>query len=270
MKTNMVSNFIRRVREFSTNLTREEIDKVIETHLKVNHYPATLRHRYINQRNIPTRPLTHPTTPTTTPAVYKPMVFVDQLTSRLRKTLRDDFPQVTLATRNERTVKAVFSNTKDAIPKEMRSKVIYRIPCRDCKSSYVGLTSNFLKTRMSGHRSDVTKLDTLTDEADQQELAVYELERLKEKTALITHCMEQQHRFNLEEVKIVDQHRRVRALPILEVCHIVNTEMTVNKRSDTDKLSSIYAGVLHTLKNCNLLHNTQTQQPSTNVNSNPQ
>lgn len=124
---------------------------------------------------------------------------------------------------------------------------------------------------MSGHRSDIAKLDTLSDAAGQQDqVAVYELERLKEKTALITHCMEHQHRFNLEEVKIIDQHRRVNALPILEVCHIISTEKTVNKRSDTDKLSAIYAGVLHTLKECKITQNTRTQLASPSVNSSTQ
>ena len=48
MKTNMLSNFIRLVIEFSTNLTKEKINKIIEAHLQVNHYPALLRYRWID------------------------------------------------------------------------------------------------------------------------------------------------------------------------------------------------------------------------------
>lgn len=83
----------------------------------------------------------------------------------------------------------------------------------------------------------------------------YELLRLKEKTALLQHCLEEEHQFAFDRTKIVDQHRRSSALPILEVCHIVNTDHTVNKRSDVDYLSSQYAGVLHTIRHQRREHN---------------
>ena len=76
-------------------------------------------------------------------------------------------------------------------------------------------------------------------------------------TALIQHCIDKQHRFDLERITILDQHRRKTALPVLEVYHIVNTEHTVNKRTDVKYLSATYAGLLNTVKKNKIHHNTK-------------
>lgn len=245
MKFNMINNFIKRVRELSTNLTDREINTIIDRQLELNHYPKTLRHGIINQRSQRREPADAPTKEVS----YKPMVHVENLTSRLKKLLKTDYPDITLATRNERTVGSFFTNTKDIVPPIMKTNVIYRVPCNSCDASYVGLTTTTLKKRLSNHQSDVNKLNHLLERNPDSPTTCYELMRLKEKTALLQHCLEEEHRFAFEKTGVLDQHRRSSALPILEVCHIVNTDHTVNKRSDVDCLSSQYAGILHTLKN---------------------
>lgn len=129
------------------------------------------------------------------------------------------------------------------------AECIYRIPCHDCDASYVGLTTTLLKQRLSSHRTTMNQLERLRNNGNNDATTEYELERLKEKTALLQHSIEHDHRFDLEKTTILDQHRRQSALPILEVCSIINTPRTVNKRSDIDSLSSMYVGILHTLKN---------------------
>lgn len=251
MKMNVVNNFIKRVRELSTNLTDQEVGRIIDQQLALNHYPRPLRHRLINRRN-----RQREVAETSASEVsYKPLVHVEHLTNRLKKLLKKDYPDIVLATRNRRTVETFFTNTKDVIPPAMKTNIIYRIPCNSCDASYVGLTTTTLKQRLSNHQSDTNKLNKLLERNPESPTTSYELLRLKEKTALLQHCLEKEHRFAFERTKILDQHRRCSALPILEVCHIVNTDQTVNKRSDVDYLSSQYAGVLHTIKNQRSKHN---------------
>lgn len=252
MKINMVNNFIKRVRLLSTNLTENAVDKIIDEQLKLNHYPRSLRQRLINQKSRRDRDLSEIPT---TEVLYKPLVHVEHLTSRLKTLFKKDYPNIVLATRNERTVGSFFTNTKDVIPPLMKTNVIYRVLCNSCDASYVGLTTTTLKQRLSNHQSDVNKLEKMTERNPESPTTSYDLAHLKEKTALLQHCIEKDHRFAFDKVKILDQHRRSSALPILEVCHIVNTDHTVNKRSDVDCLSSQYAGVLHTIKTQRREHN---------------
>ncbi|XP_062704429.1 uncharacterized protein LOC134286773 [Aedes albopictus] len=236
MKMNMVSNFIKRVRKLSTNLSQSEVDAIIDNHLKINHYPRPLRHRLINQR----RDVADRRSSTNEEVMYKPMVFVPNLTNRLTKTFKTDFPNIMTAMRNEHTIKSLFTQTKDPIPKDQRNNVIYKIPCGDCDASYVGLTTTTLKKRIGHHRSDMTKLDRLMNDIENNNnddnYNSYELGRLKERTALLLHSADNKHRFDLDRTEILDCHRRFSALPVLEVCHIINTDRTVNKRSDCDSL----------------------------------
>ena len=89
------------------------------------------------------------------------MVHVNMLSGRLAKVFKADYPNTRLATRNEFTIKSLFTQTKDRIPPELRNNVIYRIPCENCDASYVGLTTTSLKKRLGHHKSDINKLDKL-------------------------------------------------------------------------------------------------------------
>ena len=133
------------------------------------------------------------------------------------------------------------------MPHLSKNNVIYSIPCKDCQSQYIGMTRNKLKTRLYGHQSNVNKLESLLESghtySDQAVL------QLSEKTALIEHCVSQEHRFALEKAEIVDQTFHAHALPMLECFHIYNTPQTVNRRTDTEGINSSYAGILHTLRN---------------------
>ncbi|XP_055527098.1 uncharacterized protein LOC129719726 [Wyeomyia smithii] len=207
--------------------------------LRRNHYPAALRHRLLNGNIRNTERNTRNSSDDGGTVVYKPMLFVNDLTQRLSKALKAAFPNITLASRYGNTASRIFTNMKDTIPPEMRHNVIYRIPCNDCEASYVGLTTTQLKKRISSHRSTINEIERLRGKNDDDPSTQFDLERLKEKTALLYHSIEANHNFNLEKTKIIDQHTRKLALPILEVCHIVNTKHAVNKRSDVDNLSSI-------------------------------
>ncbi|EDS29091.1 ATP-binding cassette sub-family G member 4 [Culex quinquefasciatus] len=95
---------------------------------------------------------------------------------------------------------------------------------------------------MYGHQSYINALDKKLLEGYQY--SDVEVQQLREKTALIEHCILHQHRFNLKQPHIIDHSYKTSALPVLEMCHITTTSNTVNRRTDTDGLSCAYANCL--------------------------
>lgn len=81
MKLNLVANFVKRVTTLSTNLTQEAIRDIIDKHLRINHYPVSLRHRITNRIN---QTRTTNTQLNLSETVYKPMLFVSQLTQHCK------------------------------------------------------------------------------------------------------------------------------------------------------------------------------------------
>lgn len=252
-KINMITTFIQRVKLLSTMSSEDQIKRIIDQQLQLNHYPKTLRHRFINRMNERTITAIEENQPTNQPTheqpsnekQYRRMPYIPILTDKICKHLRNDYPDVCIAAKNVRTTRDLFTKLKDKVPTELRSNVVYQIPCTNCPSSYIGMTTNYVKTRLSGHKSNLNALHRLTE----QEIPPDDprIEQLKEKTALIKHTAETGHKFALDKVNILDHHQNTRALAVLESCHILNNQ-TINKRSDTDNLSSSYAGILRTLK----------------------
>ncbi|XP_055527099.1 uncharacterized protein LOC129719727 [Wyeomyia smithii] len=201
LKMNTIANFIQRVRQFTTNSPKEAANITINELLRRNHYPAALRHRLLNGNIRNTERNTRNSSDDGGTVVYKPMLFVNDLTQRLSKALKAASPNITLASRYGNTASRIFTNMKDTIPPEMRHNVIYRIPCNDCEASYVGLTTTQLKKRISSHRSTINEIERLRGKNDDDPSTQFDLERFKEKTALLHHSIEANHNFNLEKNK---------------------------------------------------------------------
>lgn len=144
------------------------------------------------------------------------------------------------------------------------SYVIYCIPCQQCDAKYVGLTTNKLLVRLYGHKSDINKLEKIMQVADPAEQKI-QLGHHRERTAMMAHCIDTQHRFNILSTYILDHTTKPSRLPILEICHILTTK-NINKRTDTDNISISYIGILLTLKNAL----TSTNNSGNNTNTNTQ
>ncbi|XP_062704389.1 uncharacterized protein LOC134286739 [Aedes albopictus] len=245
LKINVAKNLIKRVTTFSTNVDEATAKKIIHTQLRQNDYPKPLINRLINRRR-ENPPAAAPPTEDDNTKTFRSIVNIGSLTHKIQRTLRSDYPEVVTCPQQRKTVRSIIPGVKDKLEENQRSNVIYKIPCADCGSSYVGMTSCRLKDRVSGHRSTINKLTELReagkDETDQ------EIMRLREKTALLDHCITNNHQFLLDRVEVLDSSHKKQNLAILESCHILNTQHTVNKRTDTDNLSGTYAGVLHTVK----------------------
>ncbi|XP_055527416.1 uncharacterized protein LOC129720029 [Wyeomyia smithii] len=233
----------KRVTSLTTNNTTTQHKQTVFQHLRRNSYPSALINRLINRT---TQSFSQPTTPppnicpldnTAPETTYRSMINIPVLSSILVSILKKDHPLVKIALKTTKTTRNLLRQVTDPIDPQQLSNVIYTIPCSNCEKSYIGMTKNHLKTRISGHRSNINKLSASPHHPSEQ------------RTALTQHIMDHQHTFNLSNTKIVDRSYRSTDLPILEMCHIYNTPNTVNFRTDVDNLNTTYAGILHTYAN---------------------
>ncbi|XP_062716065.1 uncharacterized protein LOC134291828 [Aedes albopictus] len=273
MKLNVAKNLINRATQLTTKSSMEQVKHKIFQILRQNNYPSALINRLTshirnNQAALTTAtPSNHniqhshppqqpsqadPGTTTILPisqhtlqapnsqipneVVYKSMPNIPILSRTISEILKREYPSVKIATYNIKSTKTLLKPVKDAVTPLEQHNVIYSIPCTNCDKVYIGMTTNHLKKRISGHRSNVNKHSNTTEHDTQP------------KTALIQHMLDCQHTFNLDGTKIVDRSYRSSALPMLEMCHIHNTSNTVNFRTDVDGLNITYAGILHTVK----------------------
>lgn len=244
-KINTACNFIARVTDLSTCQTEAEKHKIVMQQLRLNDYPRSLINRCYNRVKNKKPPSTDKTT---LPAehMYRSLPYIPKLTPQVIKLLKQQYHNVKITPRCINTVGNLFTRIKDPLPNTLKHNVIYKVPCNGCDRSYVGMTGNLLKSRLSGHQSNVNKLEQLLGSGlTYSDRAVQEL---REKTALICHCIDEQHRFNLAATTILDSTYKKSALSILEMVWIYNDPSTVNKRKDVDALSTTFAGILHAIK----------------------
>lgn len=189
------------------------------------------------------------TASTTQQPIYRAIPYIPSLSDRIIKILAKDYPDITITTRQHSSVKTLHSRIKYPVKKDEISNVIYKIPCNDCNACYIGMTRNNLRKRLTGHKANVNKLDKMMNDEEHTHTNDAKIALIETTTALIEHCITHNHRFQLDHTNIIDHSHKPSTLPFLEMCHITNTDQTVNKRTDTDGLNTTYAGLLHDIKN---------------------
>lgn len=117
--------------------------------------------------------------------------------------------------------KKFFTNIKDKTPPSMQSGLVYKIPCQDCDKVYVGQTKQYLKDRVRQHKNDGKHLEA------------------ENKTALTQHTHREGHRFNFENVTILDREQHYFRRLLSEMIYIRRNK-SVNYREDTNNLSTVY------------------------------
>ena len=254
-KLNVAFNFARRVKMLSTNLDPIAVTNTIRKHLLINDYPKSLINRVINRTardqlfdgantnsasdSTGVDNSENDTAMDASVKTFRSLTNIVGLTQEITKTLHKEYPDIQIAIKNTKTVASLLPLVKDKTPILEQSNVVYSIPCNDCDACYIGITTTKLKTRMSGHKTNVKKLQKL--KADGYTNTDAEISWAKDKTALTSHVAAMDHSFGIDSVKIVDRSMKRANLPILESCHIKNTPNTVNKRTDTDNLHAAYA-----------------------------
>lgn len=147
---------------------------------------------------------------------------INGLTNKLKNIFKEE--NVKIAVYNTKTVGNLYSKIKDPIPVPLKSNVVYQVECASCDKSYIGQTSQWVKSRMALHKSDITKNH--------------------ERCALATHAYNMDHRVDFENVKILKTEKNYQKRLIHEMIQINKSENAMNKKTDTNKLSSIYSYLL--------------------------
>ena len=292
MKINVATNFIQRVLKLNTGQQTSQQKHTIFQQLRQNNYPASLINRLINRTVTTITPNTNNSSPTILtapqsssptivqqqPTIYRSLPYLPGMSTSITNILKKDYPQVKITNKPVKTVQSLLRPVKDKIESLDQSKIIYSVPCCQCPATYIGMSSNQLKKRLSGHQSLINKYHKLSNQnttlseitenthpqnqppktppttttaliqsADQSYIRD-QLAQLAKITALMQHTIEKKHSFDLTQTKILDRSYRTSALAMLEMCHISNTETAINHRTDVDGLNSTYAGVLHAIK----------------------
>ncbi|KYN30216.1 hypothetical protein ALC57_00353 [Trachymyrmex cornetzi] len=124
------------------------------------------------------------------------------------------------------TLNSVIKLDKDKLEKMEQCDVVYKISCLDCDSSYAGQTKRKVKTRIKEHMANIRKLKD-------------------SRTVISEHQLEYGHKFNWENIQILDTepffHKRLTS----EMIFIKKQINGINKQNDIEQLSEAYFSLLN-------------------------
>ncbi|KAI5753332.1 hypothetical protein M8J77_025961 [Diaphorina citri] len=75
----------------------------------------------------------------------------------------------------------------------------------------------------------------------------YDIKTKKNASALTNHVFENQHNFDFNNVKIIDNEKNPKKRKFLEAFHINKNSNTVNYRSDVNNTLRIYQNLIDTM-----------------------
>ena len=114
---------------------------------------------------------------------------------------------------------------KNKTKNHLENNVIYKVNCMDCDASYVGQTKRSFKIRKGEHK--------------------------KQKQSVIFQHMQENHKFNWKNFKLLDKEKNSNKRGISEMVYINSQQRSLNKQEDTAKLSSQYCNLIHKFKSTN-------------------
>lgn len=153
---------------------------------------------------------------------YGSLPNLGNLTNKIKNCFKDE--KVKIATYNTKTVKRLFSKLKDSTPTPLKSNVVYKINCSECDGTYVGQTSQWLKSRLSLHRSDIQTMNP--------------------RCALASHSIQKNHKIDFDSAEILCTQGKYSKRLIMEMINIRNQTNPINKKTDIQKLSNVYTYLL--------------------------
>lgn len=220
-KINTIKMLKHRVLKLSNTKFHNKNFKIIKHILYKNGYPEDVMNNilYTQSQNQVNNIDQNSETPLNTK--YFKIPFIPSLSNKLIHFLKMENYKI-VCYNNKNFNSLLFTKIKDKIPLKFKSNVIYKINCKNCSGVYIGQTKQWLKSRLSGHKSNCKNIVNFN------------------KTALSMHHFEKGHNFDFENVKILDNNQNKEKRNFLEMLHIKTTPNTVNFRTDTQNLSKFY------------------------------
>ncbi|XP_044748774.1 uncharacterized protein LOC123309637 [Coccinella septempunctata] len=145
-----------------------------------------------------------------TQVVYRSLPNIHNLTNKIKDCFRDR-KDLRIVSQCKKRVSDLYSRLKDPVPVSLRSSVVYEIECDSCHETYVGQTSQWLKNRITLHKSDIRTNNP--------------------RCALSTHANRLSHNIDFDNVKILDTNSNYRKRCILEMINIKTQRSQINKKN---------------------------------------
>lgn len=112
---------------------------------------------------------------------------------------------------------------KDKPKKSEQTEVVYKFDCKGCPMSYIGETKRALSIRLNEHKLN------------------------KNPESVVSLHKNLNHKFDWDNVQILDKERNYHKRIISEMIHINQCTNTLNKKEDTKNLSLIYSSTIQKL-----------------------
>lgn len=158
------------------------------------------------------------------PQKYISLPYIPEITNPIKKILKPH--NIQIAEKPSNNSKNFFTKLKPNIPKDEQTNVIYKINCSDCNQVYIGQTKQYLKNRVQNHKNSIRYGNT------------------DHRTALAKHATENLHNFDFKNVEILDKENNYKKRSIKEMIHIKKTPCTMNFRTDTNDLGTVYNSLI--------------------------
>lgn len=215
-KINFIKSMIQRIITISHQSFHKQNLNKLQQLLNLNGYPTNIVHTIINsiKTNNPHQNQQQ--------RKYITFPYIPHISHKITKLLKNE--NIILANKPVTTIKTLYSNTKDPIELLLNSNIVYQLNCTNCSKIYIGHTSQYLKSRITLHKSDA-KLRP-------------------ERCALAHHTHTLKHTFNFEKPIILHKEINTNKRIFLETYYINKYKQnTINYRQDTQNINIIYNNV---------------------------
>jgi len=119
----------------------------------------------------------------------------------------------------------VIRKGKDRLDDRRKTKVVYKIECKDCDQVYIGQTKRHLETRIKEHRNNIKN--------PSGNLSV-----------VTNHRISLHHEFEWDKTRILHEERNRKKREIAEMFFFKKHNNNINLQKDIDNLNSIYDKII--------------------------
>lgn len=235
-KISTALGLIDRVHRLSDDRFKMNNKSLLKDLLMRNDYPIRLINRlmdrYYHRRNS-TMLNSNTNAPMNTVTKRYSLPYVPKISQTIAKSITNVCDHVSVAYKNNNNAGKFFSKLKDPLPKEKTRNVVYKVNCIDCinRKCYIGTTGQTVHKRMNQHKNDVNNNEP-------------------NRSALAHHAIHNNHKFDFDNVKILERENIYQKRMLLEELHIKSNRNCVNLKSqETTNVNDIYIPLLESIAN---------------------
>lgn len=218
-KRSVVIGLADRSIKLSDQKYREKAIEKAKRILKQNSYPNKLINSIFNSRLLKIQTQNLPQTTKKENNNYLVLPYITGLSENFKNVFNKH--NITICHKAHNLIQNCYSQLKTKIPKNKKTHTIYEVPCAGCNQVYIGQTSQYLESRLNGHKYDK-----------------------KNQTALSKHARQHNHTFNFQDTKILKTEYNQQKREIHEMICIKQNPNSLNAKTDIKNLNKIYYNIL--------------------------